>query len=835
MHNSSVNNLPPLRTTVLPDRPIEKKEGDLINKDNDFIKKLDRIAETIAQPLLNQEAASQKLLFESITFAIYGKWGMGKSSALQLIAQMAYEHAAKSQAEERIKFCQFSGPTHESLRSRYQDDVRTMLVIRILMALSNDNPRQAIELFSTSAERFGLIQTDIPLPSQQDAPDSLGWNNQVIQNISKVLARQVEFHHLLKGCLDGTLVEDGLSRVLVVLVDDLDRCHTEFVWEVLDTIQHLSIPNLFFVIAVQEEQLKKAVAERFDHVGGGATDPTFALEKYVQQVVWVPEMDERRLKDFIKGLVDTYYGEEKIVGQAIKLSSSYLQHGLRVLTPRSVKRCLNTIYFDLEIMLTKAKKGEKEEQRRIVKERILEYTWPEFYNHSFLPAKKWQKEESEVNELSGAQIDYRKSLLELEKVCRTYSSNKDEEQLQISLRRISTKLGLNWGDFDLKLAYYLGLTPYLLQAEKQSPTNPVISDLSGKAEKKFQHFDLDMAVAGKNLQQELLLFYYKAETAHQSSNQQEVLQHIISFYNLLREQNYKFDIGGRYASVVGDMALLAENLNVRELANNLFEVALELDPEHSNNLQNYISFIIDAQIRELYSQAKIYILKLKSERHKNFKPERTIALESRLANLLGEKLDRSSEALTNPLLEEFLASPHSQTRYIRLMRFLREIGDVSTARKMAQLHYQGTGKLDEHYIALRYLASVLAFSSSDSDRREALELYRYLLTIFSYSEQQLKDFDSLHRYASLLYSYDYDTNAALVWIKAYKLLPTESAIQNPFAECLGRLNLANLAAFVLESKPLPEELNIKAGNLPQRFVNREVELWWETHPDTNVT
>ena len=112
--------------------------------------------------------------------------------------------------------------------------------------------------------------------------------NEHLDLICKRLASQTGFDDLISAELGGAVDHPGERKVMVVVVDDLDRCSPTFVHSVLETVQQWSdVENLFFFLAVDRDVLSEAIRQR---TVPNAVTSDVALEKYVQLSIEIPEL-----------------------------------------------------------------------------------------------------------------------------------------------------------------------------------------------------------------------------------------------------------------------------------------------------------------------------------------------------------------------------------------------------------------------------------------------------------------------------------------------------------------------------------------------------------------
>lgn len=98
------------------------------------------------------------------------------------------------------------------------------------------------------------------------------------------------------------------------------------------------------------------------------------------------------------------------------------------------------------------------------------------------------------------------------------------------------------------------------------------------------------------------------------------------------------------ANEVGNLAFDAERYGYILFADAMFRLALQLNPEHPNNMQGYVSFIADAELRDKYEDARKYLAILERE-FPDFKPERRLFLRTQMEWLSGQGSSQSEQQI----------------------------------------------------------------------------------------------------------------------------------------------------------------------------------------------
>ncbi len=762
--------------------------------------KLDDFANSIVSPLLDKTQHSTELS-SSLTFAINGKWGAGKSSALKMIKEKARDLLAGSKkiSPDHLKFCEYMATRYEA----HSYDARVTLALQIITALAGSTQKAAEEFLP---EALGVTQLGQLLPQGWSEAESR--NSVVLERVAATLSELIDFDSIVKKHLQE---EDGTPRVLVVLVDDLDRCKVEFRWRLLDAIQQLSdIPNLFFVLAVDLDRLREAV----EQTGDGVDDPDFALEKYIQGSVTLPDMDREGFKSFVERLLQEFSAKDP-AARTIVENVQFLQNGLKEVTPRSVKRCINTIRSDLRRQVS----GEvsDEERQQYLKERMLEYTWPAFHRKYFRPAK------------FPATIDeerLRRAFGTLETACMELAHNRDEMLFNFTLKRISETYHLEWEALDRRLISFLGIPPYWftstekplsvfsqlepewppVKAQNQPPKEPTIPVLEDPTD-------------------EFTRLYLRGEIAEANGNREETLRYAQDIYDLITQHRSYFQ--SQHADSVGNVAINAERFNDINLAASLYELALELNPQHSNNMQNYADLIVMRPVPSRYDRAKELIERLKRPPHAQHRLERTLSLEAHLKAAMGGEPARIGSGELEKLIVDFLEGP-TQRKFVGLMSLLTEIQDYADMDPISHAFFQAATTDEDRYLAIRAFADGLAPSKVSHYEALAMDIYRHLLSTTLSSGAMAERPQVQHNLATLLYRHDYDDEAGRLWFEAYNSVPKNGAIQRAYELYLLRAGRPDLANDVAEGKPL-KEMALQEGTkpIPRQFFDADIDRWWE--------
>jgi len=785
-----------------PDRPVKLRHGNILwTQEDDIVwQQIEDIARRLIEPVASNFSS------DSITFAIHGEWGAGKSSFQGMIRDRTEELEKEllGDCRSRIKFCEYIASSYINL----DVDVRTTLAMQVLTALANDDRSKALECFEATSFKTEKEQLSTPDPRSIQL-------NVDLQSLATYLSRLVDFPSLLSKELEGRgqikPFGEGIPGILVVLIDDLDRCPLETVTEILSITQQWGkVRNLFFILAINQNVLLEAIRERAPEKV--ISDPDYALEKYVQHTVTVPSLDSNRLRSYVQNLLQEYYEHDE-VSKAISDNVEYLELGLRYRTPRAVKRCLNTIRPDIRAQISS-----NQDPKKAIKERVLQYSWREFYSKFFIPSVK----------SNAARPVFQKAWEDLESACRAYIQDAsyrqdfDDEKLDFLIKRVKTYYrDLSFPEFlDRDLVRYLAHPPYWLLniADEANLKKDSASRIPGLVDESL------LRTVSVNLDNEFKRLYNANRVAieREQPDVKTAMQYALEAAQIVQEN---FDvIPGHRADEVGNLAFSAESFGFIPFADALFQLALRLKPNHPNNMRGYVSFIADAQLGERYDIALNLLHQLERD-FPDFRPDLVRGLKAQMARLTGNQISIPEDQLQQ-LLTQVEEHPTDKQLWATSMSFASHLSDydllIKLTEKTLRPEFISSFSLSDVYTRLRGLADSLSQLEQPMEaRREALEIYSRFL---SKSEIVESDHipDILHNYAVGLYRYDYDDEAGKLWYEAYKIRPNDSRIRNAYSSYLIRAKRGDLAERIQEGKPISEMVLQPVHQvMPAQFSNAD--------------
>jgi len=747
-----------------------------------------------------------------LTFAVHGAWGAGKTSFLQMV-----QHVVMEQMQPQdVTFCWYEASAYQGV-----DTPETTIALRIWNVLGGEEPQKrfAQEAYDGLAKYMQGILADDFVGS--DAKERVK-PYQLLQVLARRTGQLADFPRLLEEVLVAGGPDD-LPKKLVLIVDDLDRCRSDFIGSILDVLQRFSsVKNLFVVLGVDREVLLTAIRERYQEVIS-RPDEHLALEKYIQYTIDLPEPTAEELTKYIRECLFVEDSDEEIdkrVLETILGNEHYFVAGVRTKTPRTIKRSINAIRPTLKMRLeqssvSKQISSEKDEQtveksqqlseeglQFIIKEQLLAYNWRDFYQQHFKRTYQDRNAWEFFRQLEGICAALYSEKREL-----TPEEQRDRRAMfdlrldRMKRRELPEAVKLDIPD---ELAKFLAMSPqWFYGRETYGPRTDTETDFVEQ---------LAAVTVGENLDEEFLKFYLQSEQADAVGDAKTSAQAAAKAYDLVRRNKSKFgkDIPPR----LGNLGVNAEKYKAQELAEAIFRLALDMD-EHSGVLQQFASYILDNR-PDLYDEADAILAKLQTGQHANHRHWRTLQLLIQLRSQTGQEIE---EDLIQRLIEA--AEGEGDVRQLgTILDALVRAGRLESSVKLFSVSVERFPSRNARYTLQRMVADALARQPEIKGEFIAMDLYRQILanpkTMDSGDEPHV-----MHNYATLLYKHDYDDEAGCLWYTAYQNYPSarmDGGIRRAYSMYLLRTDRKDLAQKVIEGEPIDAMVLIPAEKtLPERF------------------
>ena len=254
------------------DKPIVASKEDLLGRSH--------FASSLSQAVLSFK---QK---DSLTIGLFGKWGSGKTSIINMFENELHLHEYSS-CDERPIIIKFN-PWNFSDQNQ--------LIEQFFLALSNglnlDNIKETLNQFSKGLEKVGQvfdIAKYIPViapVAQIVAP--------LIHDYAKVLKGSEEgkdLQKIKKGISDELL---KINTKLIIIIDDIDRLNNLEIRQIFQLVKSLAdFPNTVYLLPFDREVIIDALKD----IQKG--DGNEYLEKIIQIPIKIPNINIGKVHQFL--------------------------------------------------------------------------------------------------------------------------------------------------------------------------------------------------------------------------------------------------------------------------------------------------------------------------------------------------------------------------------------------------------------------------------------------------------------------------------------------------------------------------------------------------------
>lgn len=255
-----------------------------------------------------------------LTIGLYGSWGAGKSSLLELISQKIcneykqiacvsinawqfedYEDAKVAIMEALIKALEDNKSFTENLKGH----VKKLLTHINYFKLGKD-------LLTRGAPYAIGLLTGNPLPIALNLPADINEGINAVKAIGDSCKQYLsddeackitESVRTFRRDFENMLNDASSIDNLVVIVDDLDRCAPDRIIDTLEAIKlFLSVKKTTFVIAVDQKIIEYAVNEKYPKIGGTDISRDY-IEKIIQLPIKIPELSPKDIENYLLLLI----------------------------------------------------------------------------------------------------------------------------------------------------------------------------------------------------------------------------------------------------------------------------------------------------------------------------------------------------------------------------------------------------------------------------------------------------------------------------------------------------------------------------------------------------
>lgn len=289
---------------------------------------------------------------EPLTFGVYGKWGEGKTSFLNLL-KYKIEHFDKNEGKKEYLSYDFN-PWRYSNEDEMLFDFFDGIAKKFYV-----NKETTIQEVGKWISKYSKYLKAVKISATVGLPKIL--NTKVEFNPDKIFEALGEDLQGEKISLEffKNKINEAINKAnfkVVVFIDDLDRLDKNEIYTILKLIKlNASFDNFIFITTLDSEHVSKAIKDRY---GDNDEDGKLFLEKIFNIPIHLPKIEEEDIK---------FYFEKKLDEVAKKLDLNqdkeeeirYIKQDLQLnlfKSPREIIRVLNSFFigafgFEKEINL----------------------------------------------------------------------------------------------------------------------------------------------------------------------------------------------------------------------------------------------------------------------------------------------------------------------------------------------------------------------------------------------------------------------------------------------------------------------------------------------------
>lgn len=269
---------------MISNSPISKNNGvDLFNFKH-YAKKVQKIIQ-------NNSNNS-----EPLTIGVYGKWGEGKTSFLNLINEQIDIWQEKEKDQKGILKYHFNPwrySTEEEMLFDFFDGLSKMMFV--------NKKNETLKKVGEQLLKYSRYTKAIKL----SASVGLSSSNKVqatfdVSEIMKALGedfieKEVTLESLIQN-INDKLTES--SYKIVVFIDDIDRLDKDEIYTILKLIKlNANFDNFVYIVALDENHVAKAIGKRY---GETSEDGKLFLEKIINIPIHLPKIESADFEQFFE-------------------------------------------------------------------------------------------------------------------------------------------------------------------------------------------------------------------------------------------------------------------------------------------------------------------------------------------------------------------------------------------------------------------------------------------------------------------------------------------------------------------------------------------------------
>lgn len=332
---------------------------------------------------------------ESLTIGIYGKWGAGKSSFLNLIEKNIELFEKDSKDKKYIKF-HYNPWIYQTKEEMLFDFFNTLS--KKLIYNEKDTLKKAGKLI----KKYSAYLKAVKLSASVGIPKTFNAGISIEPyEILKKLGEDLEGPEItledLKTKIDTELIDS--NKKIIVFIDDVDRLDKDEIFTLFKLIKiNADFKNLIFIICLDPEQVSNAIHSRY---GNNKKSGLAFLEKIINIPIELPLVEDSDLDFYVKEKLKVVFSSKMVKQERInelldKLKGYYFD------SPREVIRVVNSFAISFYAI------GDEVNLHDLFWIEYLKIKFPETYNL----IKQFAKDFNSKNILFQYYIDFNKPTID---------------------------------------------------------------------------------------------------------------------------------------------------------------------------------------------------------------------------------------------------------------------------------------------------------------------------------------------------------------------------------------------------------------------------------------
>lgn len=312
---------------IANEAPIQVKQEDLLN----FYPYAEKIKEVVQGYSSNPYP---------LTIGIYGKWGSGKTSMLNLIERHIEIFQKEKEDKRYIKF--HYNPWLYQSKEEMLFDFFENLTSKLVYS-RDTNLQKAGKLINTYSKYLKSVKlsASIGIPKLFNAGATFE-PYQILKQLGEDLKGKRPTIFELKEEIDKTLLES--NKKIIIFIDDIDRLDKEEIYTLFKLVKvNADFKNLIFLLCLDPDHVANAIYSRYGKKVKAGKD---FLEKIINIPIQLPLIEEPDLDHFVKKKIELILKTKKIKKEWVdELYNSLNGHFFN--NPREIIRILNSFAVSL--------------------------------------------------------------------------------------------------------------------------------------------------------------------------------------------------------------------------------------------------------------------------------------------------------------------------------------------------------------------------------------------------------------------------------------------------------------------------------------------------------